>query len=110
MRKKLKAQDMKHRIIFQTHSLFSDGSGVKSDWTDGLEVWAKISPRRSLSDRSEMFRHGVIGSDVGYRITVRYDENIMSEMRIKYGTQILKIERLVNIDEGSEWLEIEAVV
>ncbi len=96
---------MRHQITFQSESLTTDsGGGYSLSWSNGSTVWAEILP----SSGSERFFAGQMVAAKTFRITTRYISGITSKMRILYGSRVLNIRSISNLEEKNEWLEIIA--
>lgn len=96
----IEAGKLNKRITFQTGTV-SGLEGVVS-WNDTLTVWAQIEP---LSG-SWLFTAQQANSKIKGRIFVRYNPDITSSMRIKYGSRYFRIESIINIDEANHTLQI----
>ena len=97
--------EFRHKIIFQTGTLTSDGmGGGTTTWTDTVTMWAAIWPlsaREALENLKTEHR-------VSHRIRCYYSDDITPKQRIKYGTRYFEIVSLINPDESNIELEILA--
>jgi len=99
----MKIGGFKHRILFQREIKTDDSAhGHTKSWNDVVEVWAKVRP---LSGREVFFTHQ-LKNTITHLINVRYRDDIDTELRIKFGTRIMKIESMINLNERGKFLEI----
>lgn len=100
-----KIRDLRQRIKFQSLSRTSDDQGGWTEaWTDVAEVWAEVRPvsasERYFSQRIEM--------NTTHKITIRWIEDLTSEMRIVFGTRIFQIHGIRRENEERWFLLIDA--
>lgn len=97
---------MRQRITFQSKTLTSDDcGGGEATYSDVVTVWAQV---QALRNGQEKFIGSQVESIKKYRITICYMDNINNRMRIVYGTNIMGILSITNVDERHESLEIIA--
>lgn len=102
------ASRMRHQITFQSENPSADtAGGYVLAWTNGATVWAEIKTRFSHSG-SEKFSAGQLENRTSYAITTRYISGITPKMRILFGSRVLNIRSVVNLDGKNEILEIFA--
>jgi len=100
---KIEIGDLRHRVTFQKSNETDDGyKGHTEIWQDVVTVWAQIDP---LSGREYFYAHQ-IKNVVSHRVRIRYREDVMVEMRIKYGDRHFKIESMIDMKERREFLEL----
>ena len=89
------------RLIFQSATPAA-GEGMVT-YTNAFTVWAAIKPlvgtRRYIAQQ--------LDSSIAGTVIVRYRSDIMTSMRMIYGTRILEIISIRNPNESNEWLEID---
>jgi len=94
------------RVTLQTPSGSQDSFGQRvRTWSTFAEVWASIAP---LSAR-ELQARDAASLQVSHRVTIRWRAGVTSEMRILYGTRVLQIVGIRNLDERNIALEIDAI-
>ena len=101
--KNTKIGDLRHRITFQKPVKVPDGyKGHTVTWQDVITVWASVEP---LSGREYFYAHQIT-AEVTHRVRIRYNEKVITEMRIKYEDRILTIESIIDLKERREFQEI----
>lgn len=94
---------LKRRVTLQTFTQTDDGAGGFIDgWQDITTVWASITP---LQGR-ELYQAQQVDAEVTHRVTIRYRENVNSDMRILYNNRELTIQSIINVDENNRFLEL----
>lgn len=96
----MNAGALAHRVTIQQDTPTSDGQGGRTVTTSTLaRVWAEVVP---LSGR-ELLQAQAIGSQVSYRVRVRFREDITPQMRLvlpsTFGGQTLQI-HAVRVEGG----------
>lgn len=71
-------------------------------WADYVTVWAAIEP---LSGRL-LFEAQQANSEVQGRVRIRYREDILSTMRMQFGSRYLQVLSIINNKERNEELQI----
>lgn len=101
----MKCPNLRHKITIQSETRTSDGAGGwDRTWTNFANARAEIKPLRG----AEQFRAMNLEDSITHKITIRYRSGITSHMRIVFGTRIMNIRSVINIDERNRWLEIMA--
>ena len=98
--------DLDNRITLETPVRTADSyGGATLTWSEIASVWARIE---ALSSREttprEMRTH-----EIRYRITIRYRDDVTTDMRILHGAKQLLITGLRDPDEGHRWLVLDCV-
>lgn len=76
---------------------------ISESWETYAEVWADIAP----SSGREFIAAQAVASKVTGRMTIRYRDDITSEMRIVYRGKTYNIEAaLPDMESGIEWLTL----
>ena len=105
---KIRACDLRHSIVIQAESTTTDAGGGQSDpWASPTLVAATracIEPLKGF----EVLRAMQLEAKVTHKITMRYRSGITAKMRIKFGSRILNIRSVINVEERGRWLEILA--
>lgn len=104
---RLNAGDLRHRItIQQPTSATANAYNERTDnWSTWATVWAKVEP---LEGR-EAWAAAQAQSEVTHKVVLRYLSGVTPRMRIVFGSRILQIVAVKNIEERSRVVEIEAV-
>lgn len=93
-------------IILQSPAGTRDAIGERvTTWTNVASVWAEISP---LSVR-DLLAAGQMQSEVSHRVRIRYESAVAainSSWRVLYGTRILVISGVRNINEADREIEL----
>jgi SPP1 family predicted phage head-tail adaptor len=102
------ASYLRQNIEFLALSRSSDGGGGRSSsWSSlfpPVVVPAKVEP---LSSREREIS-GQTATTTALKIVIRWRPGLTQDMRIKYGEQEYLILGMVNVDNRSTWIEIEA--
>lgn len=70
---------------------------------DGATVWATVKPQRG----SEPYEAGKIQPEQQYTVTIRYREDITTDMLIRYGRKTLEIISAVDVEEAHYMIEMQ---
>ena len=94
------------RIIFQEFTSIINDNGFNEDtWTDKNTVWASAT---NLSGR-EYFAAAAVQAENTVKFTIRYIEDISTDMRISFQNNIYNITFIDNIKYGNEFMEIKTM-
>jgi SPP1 family predicted phage head-tail adaptor len=88
-------------ILNQTNLPNSYGE-VENTWNTLAITWAKV---RTLQGR-ELFQAGQVHADVTVKVTIRYRDDVQTNMQIQYGNRTFRIVYIVNVDEDYRYLEL----
>lgn len=100
-KKAVKIGDMRHRILFQSGTKIEDEhQGHTIRWNDVAVVWAIVEPISG----NEFYYSQQLKNTITHKITVRYRADINVEMRIIFEKRIMKIESMINLEEGNRFL------
>lgn len=95
----------RHPITIRERSLSIGMGGVdEGSWGDLDDVWAAIEPLKGL-EKWEAQR--VVGEEVT-RFKIRYRNDVLPEMRIKFGSETYSIEEIINVGERDRELVLIA--
>ena len=98
---KLKAGDLRHRILIRRLVEVPDGKGAyTSSWETVAEPWAEI---KGLTGRESVMDH-VLQSISVYRVRIRWRSNIKTADQIRHGPLSLNITSVDDPDGKSEQL------
>lgn len=109
MATKYTASDLRHTVEFvrlDTSSTDSGGGRIRQ-WVSLIPpiiVPAMIQPRSSR----ERFIAGQTASSETVLIVIRWRGDLSQSMRVKYGTRLYHILGMINVEERSRWIEIDA--
>lgn len=99
----LRAGELDRRITLQQRSTSRDSGGMQvNTWADVATVWAKIQP----ASGREMLTSGALMSEVTHTITIRYRTGVTTAMRALYGSTILDIKAVVDVEMAHVALEL----
>ena len=97
---------MDKRVKLQRAVRTSDGQGGWSEtWEDLTAVWAGISPATGY----ERFQTMQNATPITHNIMIRYYNDLTAADRILYGTRILHIKEIINLEEANVFLKIKAI-
>lgn len=103
MDRKNTASRLRHRVTLQQPIEVSDGAGGYTlTWQDVAELWAQIEPLRGTEELQAL----QIKSEVVYRFTLRYREDITAEKRFTFSGKIFNIRSVFNVDMLNALVEI----
>ena len=95
-RVRIRAGELQHELKIQTVSNASDGQGgLTETWTTQATVYGRVAPIRS----EEAYFAGQENAGLTHEVTLRYNSNIAPHARILFGSRVLNIFSLRNIDE-----------
>ncbi len=97
----IKIGDMRHRITFQSGAEIEDEHhGHTIQWNNIATVWAKVDPVSG----NEFYYSQQLKNTITHKITIRYRNDINVEMRIIFETRVMKIESMINLEEGNRFI------
>ena len=92
----LKAAELRHEVAIQTQTKVSDGQGgYTRTWATAETVYAKIEPVIA----EEFFFAGQEKPGVSHRVVIRYTTNAIVGRRLLWGSRILRMVSVRNIEE-----------
>lgn len=96
--------DLKHRITIQQFTTTVNENGFEvEDWTNYKTIWASIS---NLHGR-EYFQAAAVQAEKTVKFTVRYNQNINTDMRIVFNSKNYDIKFIDNIKYENKFMEIQ---
>lgn len=100
----MEAGPMRFRLKFQAPDRGESArSGeVVIDWQDVATVWGNVRP---LTSR-ESVQFAQTGKQASHEVTVRYRPGVAEDQRILFGTRVLDIVGVRNLDERKRELRI----
>lgn len=102
----LNSGKLRHRITFERATKTDDGGGGSSMvWATVATVRAYVKPI-SGGERLQAMR---VESNITQRIYIRYRDDLAESDRIRYGSRLMQVKAIVNIEEQNKWLEVYAV-
>lgn len=103
----MNAGDLRHRVTIQSPTRSVDartGQRSPGSWADVATVWAAVWPRATregeIAGRQEQ--------TITHEVRMRYTPALNAECRLKFGTRILSIVGVDNVDERNRELRITA--
>tara|TARA_Y100000310_G_scaffold329295_1_gene398871 strand:+ start:549 stop:896 length:348 start_codon:yes stop_codon:yes gene_type:complete len=102
----INAGNHRHRITIEKENTEADGSGGfqtptgEDAWLPLMTVWASI---KTLNSQESFFAVQISPTQT-HEIRMRYRPGITQAMRVKFGTRVLNILGVRNIDERNEEL------
>lgn len=99
----MKAGKLRHRVILQRLSAGDDGyGGITEIWQEVAVLWAQVEPLRG----NERYRAQAITAELSHKVTIRYRKNVVPQMRLVIGEQILNIQAVIDPEERHVLLEL----
>lgn len=99
----MEAGKLRNRITFQRNTPTANSIGEYVDtYSDYVTVWGEIQPNNG----QRFFQSLQANSKVKGVIRIRYRSDILSDMRIKFGSRYFYIDSIVNRNEANEELNI----
>lgn len=94
---------LKHKITFQRLDNTKDEYGeLLGEWNDFKTVWAEVKP---VSGR-QFFSAKQINTEISHTVYVRYNPDLLPNMRIKYKERIFDILYMMNVNESNSLIQI----
>lgn len=94
---------LRQRITFQKLEQTKDEFGeMLGEWSDFKTVWAEVKP---VSGR-QFFAAKQINSEISHNIYIRYNADLLPNMRIKYKDRVFDILYLMNVNESNTLMQI----
>lgn len=95
--------DLRDRVTIEMATRVGDGvGGAASSWIELATVWASVTP---LTGR-EVATGERVEAHQGYRITIRYRNDVTTAMRVIWAGRTLNIRSLADPDGRMRWLEL----
>lgn len=102
----LYAGKLRHSVAFERSVKTPDGAGgFNRTWETAATVRAMVTP---LSG-NERWQSQRVEANTTHRIFIRYRSDINTELRVNFGGRIMQVVAVLNIEERSKWLEIQAI-
>ncbi|MCI5049589.1 MAG: phage head closure protein [Rickettsiales bacterium] len=96
---------LRHRItIEQPNDTADGGGGVTRGWTTVATVWAEIIPTRGGAEQG--LGEAAIQALHTHRITIRYRDDVSTDMRIGFDGRYFNIRSITNVEEAKVVLEL----
>lgn len=103
-RKPLSPGHLRHSLVIETLTDVDDGRGGSAPtWATVATVFGRVMP---VSAR-EAFMAGQVQGTVSHRVTLRWIDGVRPKMRITWGSRILLIEGVRNLEEEGRILELD---
>jgi len=97
---------MTKRVTVQAVSRASDGQGgFTESWADEATIHAAIEPVKAW----EKYQAMQTQTPVTHKVTVRYLAGLTTKKRLLYGTRVLDIKEVINVDERSAFMELKVI-
>ena len=97
------AGELKHRVSIQSESTAVDSYGEPTgSWSTDSTVWASVKPRSANEQETGDGQTGVVTISV----IMRYTSDASPKKRLLFGSHVLGIISVINVDERNEHLEL----
>jgi SPP1 family predicted phage head-tail adaptor len=102
----MQAGRLRHRITLQEERPTRDSYKAEVlGWVDVATVWAAVEPLRGR----EYFSAQQVNSEVSHRVTIRYRSGVTSAMRVLFGSRVLQIDGVINVNEQNRELQLMCI-
>ena len=102
----MKIANLRQRISIEQLARTPDGQGgFTESWSEFASVWAAIEP----ASASERYFAQRIESNISHKITIRWLDNVKSEMRIIFEGRIFQIHGVRRINEERWFMTIDCM-
>jgi SPP1 family predicted phage head-tail adaptor len=102
----MRAGELRHSVIIQERSTTQNSFGEEPDtWADVATVRAAIKPIQG----KEFVAAKQAQSETTHKVIMRYWPGLTAKHRLKFGSRILEIEMIRNIDERNHMYELRCV-
>lgn len=96
--------DLREKLTLEQPQLSPDtGGGTTITFVKITDLWAHILPLRT----SENFKNHQTKNTITHRITIRYREGVLPDMRLTKGERIFQILGVMNEKERRQWLQLD---
>jgi SPP1 family predicted phage head-tail adaptor len=68
-------------------------------------MWASIRPMKGY----EKFQTGQLDTPGLSKVRIRYRAGVTTKHRFLFGTRVLTIKEVINVDEQDDWLDITTI-
>ena len=100
---RLRAGKYCHQVYLQAPAKTYDAEGQEViTWTTVATVWAEVVPLTG----KEYFAAKAVNSELTHRVTIRYRRNVKTTWRVLYGTRVLEIMSVADVEEKHVELEL----
>jgi SPP1 family predicted phage head-tail adaptor len=92
----MQAGKLRHRVTIQqaTETRNTLGEAIKT-WSTVATVYASVEPIRGR----EFFAAEQVQSEISHRVRMRYRSGLAPRMRLLYGSRMLQIEAVIDVEE-----------
>lgn len=102
----MKSEELKHRITIQILETLTNENGFEIEtWIDFKDLWAKIE---NLHGR-EYFEAAAVQAENTVKFTIRYTDEINTDMKILFKDKQYNITSIDNIKYANKFIEIKAM-
>ena len=101
-----KADTLHHRVTLQVMTTVTDDQGGQvPTWADVSDLWAKIEPIKAW----EKMQAAQLQTPVTHKVLLRYNSAVTNKHRLLFGTRVMNIKEVINVEELNEWLECRVI-
>lgn len=92
---------LRHQVKLQSPTRTTDaGGGQAISWSTLAELYADVRPKPG----SEDFQHGQLQERTQHEVTIRFRSDISTAYRVLFGSRILNIRHIQNVNERDRFL------
>lgn len=96
---------MRQRVELQKPTRTSDNAGgVSIVWNTFATVFAYVQPKTG----GKSIMGDQIEAEITHLIHIRFRPDLLASYRIKMGTKLFRINRIINVDERDRYFTIQA--
>lgn len=94
------------RVAVQAVSTVSDGQGGGTEsWATETTVSAAIEPTKAW----EKFQAGQFQTPATHKVTIRYLSGLTTKKRLLYGTRVMAIKEVIDVNEQHAFMELKVI-
>jgi SPP1 family predicted phage head-tail adaptor len=97
----MNAGSLRKRLIIQASTDTQSASGAYTKtWATLATVWANVVQTSGMTEDSG----GSVHADKTYTVTIRYYSGVTPKNRLLWGSRILNIDSVINLEEKNHWM------
>ena len=94
------------RVAVQAASTASDGQGGSTEsWATETTISAAIEPLKAW----EKYQAMQFQTPVTHKVTIRYLSGLTAKKRLLYGTRVLAIKEVIDVNEQHAFMELKVI-
>jgi SPP1 family predicted phage head-tail adaptor len=98
---------LRKRITIQQPTVVRGASGeAQESWSTFATVWARVAPYEQRNRTVEGLQAASITNTQLHVVTLRYLPGLTTAMRVLFGTRILQVTEIVNLEERNREMHV----